>query len=80
MYLIEHKNVKAFVTHGGLLSTTEALVFGVPMIGIPLFTDQFVNMNNYVRHQVAICLDRHSINEEILTNAFQKILKNPVYR
>lgn len=41
-----HPNLKFFITHGGQLSTIEAIHFGIPLIGIPIIGDQFVNMNN----------------------------------
>lgn len=40
---IAHPNVKLFITHGGLLGTTEALIEGLPILGIPIFGDQMVN-------------------------------------
>lgn len=40
--VIAHPNVKLFITHGGLLGTTEALVEGIPLLGIPIFGDQKV--------------------------------------
>ncbi|XP_022815699.1 UDP-glucuronosyltransferase 2B15-like [Spodoptera litura] len=43
--ILAHPNLKLFVTHGGLLSLTEAVHFGVPVIAIPVFADQFLNAN-----------------------------------
>jgi glucuronosyltransferase len=44
-----HPNIKAFMTHSGLLSTQEAAWFGIPMITIPFFMDQFrVSFGNKV--------------------------------
>jgi glucuronosyltransferase len=42
--ILAHKNVKVFVTHGGLFSLLEGLHYGTKMVGLPLATDQFANM------------------------------------
>lgn len=41
--ILAHKNVKLFVTHGGLLSCTESILRGKPIVGIPIFGDQMVS-------------------------------------
>lgn len=41
--LLGHPNIKAFITHGGLLGALEAVHCGVPMIVIPQYGDQFFN-------------------------------------
>lgn len=41
---LAHPNCVLFITHGGLLSTTEAVHYGKPIIGIPVFADQFANV------------------------------------
>lgn len=77
----EHKNIRAFITHGGLLGTQEAVYFGIPMIGIPLFGDQHVNIQNYVDKKVVISLKHiKDVTEAKLTSALNAILKDPIYR
>lgn len=81
MNFTEHKNIRAFITHGGVFSTQEAIYCAVPMIGIPLFGDQHVNIKNYVKKNVAISLDSIAdITEEKLTSAINTILKDPSYQ
>ncbi|EFN80926.1 UDP-glucuronosyltransferase 2B4 [Harpegnathos saltator] len=79
--LAGHKNIRAFITNGGLMGMQEAISYGVPMVGIPLFGDQRINIQSYVRKKVAISLDSiHDVTEEKLTSALNTILKDPTYR
>ncbi|XP_022117736.2 UDP-glucosyltransferase 2 [Pieris rapae] len=41
--ILAHPNLKLFISHGGQLSTIEAIHFGVPIISIPVCGDQMVN-------------------------------------
>ncbi|EZA57756.1 hypothetical protein DMN91_002716 [Ooceraea biroi] len=79
--ILKHKNIRAFITHGGLMGTMEAVYHGVPLIGISLFSDQHRNMKNFVNKKVAISLQSiNDITEERLSSALNKILKDPSYR
>jgi len=72
-----HPNVKVFVTHGGLMGTMEAVYSGVPMVGIPLFGDQFHNLRNYEDKGIAVRLDYTSITKERVLKALREVLENP---
>lgn len=76
----EHKNTKAFITHGGLMGTQEAIYYGVPMIGMPLFADQFINIASYMRHNIAIELEVETLTEEKMDKALNTILNDLKYR
>ncbi|XP_051165585.1 UDP-glucosyltransferase 2-like [Leptopilina boulardi] len=78
--ILKHKNVKGFVSHGGLLSTIESIYYAVPIIGFPLFGDQNFNMRNYEKRKIAVTLNYDSFTEKQLDEALNKILKNSEMR
>ncbi|XP_051166286.1 UDP-glucosyltransferase 2-like [Leptopilina boulardi] len=80
LQVLKHKNTKLFITHGGLMSTLEALYYCVPLIGIPLFYDQFFNVGILVKKNMAIELDINKLTEHSLDKALTEILNNPIYR
>ena len=62
--LLAHPNLKVFVTHGGLLSTQEALYHGVPLVGVPINGDQMANMMRAERHGYAIPLSLKTMTKD----------------
>lgn len=78
--ILEHKNVKAFVTHGGLMGTLESIYAAVPMVGFPLFNDQIQNIKKYEELKIAILLEHESITSEKFTKALNAVLKNSSFR
>ncbi|XP_046736277.1 UDP-glucosyltransferase 2-like [Diprion similis] len=77
--VLQHKNARAFVTHGGLMGTQEAIYYGIPMIGIPLFGDQIQNIDSYVKMGIAVYINNEEITEENLDAAFNAVLNDPSY-
>ena len=74
--LLGHPKIKLFITHGGLFSNHEAVYHGVPVIGLPVFGDQYSNMQKAERDGYAINLRWDALTEEILYNSIQEILHN----
>lgn len=72
-----HPNCVLFVTHGGLLSITESVHFGVPIVGLPAFGDQFMNVkvaaSNGFAKEVKISL---TMGDELL-QAIKEVTKDP---
>ncbi|XP_018579880.1 UDP-glucuronosyltransferase 2B10 [Anoplophora glabripennis] len=77
--ILAHPNVKLFITHGGLLSTTETVYHGVPIIAIPIIGDQKMNAYNGERLGYGIVLPFEELNEENLSRLMDEILSNPKY-
>ncbi|KAJ8954686.1 hypothetical protein NQ318_011378 [Aromia moschata] len=80
--ILAHPNVKVFITHGGLLSTTETVYHGVPILAIPVFADQHHNAATAVRNGYALSLAYHDpkFSEENLLHMLKELLYNPTYR
>ncbi|GAB0099857.1 UDP-glucuronosyltransferase [Sergentomyia squamirostris] len=78
--ILAHPNVKLFITHGGLLSTQESVWHGVPMLGLPVFADQFQNVKLSIEGGVAEEGDLINIERKSFKTLIQKLLNEPKYR
>ncbi len=65
--LLEHADV--LITHGGNNSVTEACAAGVPMIVLPMSTDQFAGAAAIERAGIGIALDPNTVTAEQLRDA-----------
>lgn len=61
-----HPKVKLFISHGGISGLYEAVDAGVPVLGFPLFGDQYRNIDNLVNAGMAISMELFSVSEEAL--------------
>ncbi|KAG5338448.1 UDB17 glucuronosyltransferase, partial [Acromyrmex heyeri] len=77
--VLSHKNVRAIWTHGGLLSTQEAIWKGVPMIVMPFCIDQKFNAQKLVAKDVGIYLDVKTLSTHTVLHAVEEILYNERY-
>ncbi|XP_030764393.1 UDP-glucuronosyltransferase 2C1-like isoform X3 [Sitophilus oryzae] len=80
--ILAHPNIKLFITHGGLLSTTETVYHGVPILAIPVFGDQPGNAEKAQYAGYALKLGYHDDNftEENFEQYILELLNNPKYR
>nr|XP_048302232.1 UDP-glucuronosyltransferase 2B17-like [Myodes glareolus] len=78
--LLGHPKTKAFVTHGGANGIYEAIHFGIPMIGIPLFGEQHDNIAYIVAKGAAISLDFRTMTRSDLLSALEAVIDNPSYK
>ncbi|KAJ3642479.1 hypothetical protein Zmor_025262 [Zophobas morio] len=77
--ILAHPNVKLFITHGGLLSTTETIYHGVPVLAIPIMGDQKLNAESIVNEGFGLSLGYKEISEQTLTQKLDELLNNPKY-
>lgn len=78
--IFAHPNLKVFITHGGLLGTSEALVGGIPLLGLPIFGDQKMNIAFAVDAGYALQVYFHNITTETISLALNELINNPKYR
>ncbi|XP_058810722.1 UDP-glycosyltransferase UGT5-like [Phymastichus coffea] len=80
LQVLKHKHVIAFVTHGGLMSTLESIYAAVPMVGIPCFGDQTLNVQTQVQRKTATSIKLDEITESSVTWAIREVIQNPIYK
>ncbi|PIC23224.1 hypothetical protein B9Z55_016996 [Caenorhabditis nigoni] len=79
--LLADKRLKAFVTHGGLGSTTEVAYSGKPALMVPIFGDQPYNADMLARHGGAISFSKYDLkNPEKLTKAVRSLVYELKYK
>ncbi|XP_055379342.1 UDP-glycosyltransferase UGT5-like [Condylostylus longicornis] len=77
--VLAHPHVNYFITHGGLLSIQEAVYRNVPILGIPIFGDQHINMKRATELGFGFKLDYHNLTEESFSWAINELITNPQY-
>nr|XP_019537579.2 UDP-glucuronosyltransferase 1-1-like isoform X1 [Aedes albopictus]XP_029735708.1 UDP-glucuronosyltransferase 1-1-like isoform X1 [Aedes albopictus] len=77
--VLAHPNVKLFITHGGLLGSTESLYHGKPMVGVPIYGDQRLNMARAEKSGYGTHIEYENLSEETITRAIRSILDNPSF-
>lgn len=78
--LLAHKNVKLFISHGGLQSSLEATARGVPLVGIPVGAEQIYNVQRIVNFGYGVKLDLQNITAQSVEWAIHEVLNNSTYR
>ncbi|XP_018565809.1 UDP-glucuronosyltransferase 1-9-like isoform X2 [Anoplophora glabripennis] len=78
--LLRHKNIKLFITQGGLQSVEEAIFNYVPMIVLPFFGDQHNNAEKMVARGFGLTLDHNKLDVRTFRSAILEVINNPKYR
>ncbi|XP_037914896.1 UDP-glucosyltransferase 2-like isoform X1 [Hermetia illucens] len=70
-----HPNVKVFLSHGGLMGSSEAAYCGVPVILTPMYGDQFLNAASLKNRGMGIILNYEDITEANIFRAVKQLLE-----
>ncbi|KFN03730.1 glycosyl transferase [Bacillus clarus] len=74
------KHTDAFVTHGGMNSSSEALYYGVPLVVIPVTGDQPLVAKRVAEVGAGIRLNRKEITSELLREAVKKVMDDVTFK
>ena len=64
--ILAHPNTILFFTHFGMKGTLEAIYYGVPMVGMPLFNDQGDVRARVEDKGIGVGISKNASQEEIL--------------
>ncbi|XP_022164054.1 2-hydroxyacylsphingosine 1-beta-galactosyltransferase-like isoform X1 [Myzus persicae] len=78
--ILAHPNVKLFITHGGLHSIEETISNAIPVVGIPFFADQYLNMKIAEEKGYGKLVNFFEMTEESFGNAVKELLSNVMYK
>jgi glucuronosyltransferase len=77
--ILGHLNIKAFISHCGLMSFQESMWHGKPLICIPFFGDQFRNSGRAIHLGAAVKLNIQDITVENLKQSILEVFENSSY-
>nr|XP_055030565.1 UDP-glucuronosyltransferase 2C1-like isoform X1 [Misgurnus anguillicaudatus] len=78
--LLGHPKTQVFVAHGGTNGVQEALYHGIPVVGIPLFFDQYDNLLRLQERGGAKILSIATLDRNILHTVIEEVINEPSYR
>lgn len=77
--ILAHKNTKLFITHGGLLSTTETIHHGIPILAIPVYADQKLNAATALASGYGLTIHYDNLTESYFDQCLFDLLHNRRY-
>ncbi|XP_049818507.1 uncharacterized protein LOC109607683 [Aethina tumida] len=78
--VLRHKNIKLFITQGGLQSFDESVYNHVPMIVIPFVSDQKMNAKMINSLELGIHVDKKTATARILREAIERVITDQKYK
>lgn len=78
--ILGHHKIRAFVTHGGLLSMFETVYHAVPVVTMPVFCDHDANSAKAVIDGYALKLELQELTSDKLVWAINQVIHDSRYR
>ncbi|XP_059096110.1 UDP-glucuronosyltransferase 2A3-like [Tigriopus californicus] len=78
--ILEHPNTKLFISHCGSSSVQESIFYGVPILGMPIFEDQFDIAQSLEERGVGLVIwNKEQITWLEISAKIKEIIQNPKY-
>ncbi|XP_029998397.1 UDP-glucuronosyltransferase 3A1-like [Sphaeramia orbicularis] len=74
--LLGHKQARLFITHGGQNSLLQAVYHAVPVLGMPLFGDQFDNVVRAEAKGLGLTINPKHISRDLLSSTIQTLISD----
>ncbi|CAG7734933.1 unnamed protein product, partial [Allacma fusca] len=74
--LLAHPKIKGFISHGGLMSSQQAIFHAVPLVVLPVVYDQPYNAFRAKHHGIGIHLELSELTEENFREAVIRIVED----
>ncbi|KAL4716779.1 hypothetical protein ACJJTC_001935 [Scirpophaga incertulas] len=78
--LLNHPNLKVFVTQGGIQSTSEGIDAAVPLVGVPLCSEQWYTTQKYEDFGIGIRLNSLTMTANDLSQAIKTVYEDKRYK
>ncbi|XP_055010814.1 UDP-glucuronosyltransferase 2A1-like [Boleophthalmus pectinirostris] len=78
--ILGHPKTRLFVAHGGTNGLQEAMYHGVPVVGVPVFFDQYDNLLRLQARGGAKILSLSTVNKNNFLSVVQEVLSDQSYR
>lgn len=78
--ILAHPKCRLFITHGGIHGLSEAVYHGIPVVGIPFFSDQEFNMRFAEKEGFGYILLKNEVSEDKFELAVRSVLNNHTYK
>eukprot|EP00056_Hartaetosiga_gracilis_P005358 m.83981 g.83981 ORF g.83981 m.83981 type:complete len:484 (-) comp12140_c1_seq3:56-1507(-) len=74
--VLAHPNIVAFLAHGGANGVLEAAYHGVPLVGFPMFADQWDNIMRHVYRGTGLIVEKDTATPESVLEALNKVIND----
>uniref|UniRef100_A0A336MSB5 UDP-glucuronosyltransferase n=1 Tax=Culicoides sonorensis TaxID=179676 RepID=A0A336MSB5_CULSO len=78
--VLAHKNIKLFITQGGLPSIQESVYYGIPLIVVPFLADQFDNAAIVEEKGIGKAINAKDLSVATIKKTIKELIQNPKYK